>query len=178
MLAWGEANGGPSSKRDLARDLFFGNSSTTAKKNGPGKDRNNTNFSPKPTLSFFSTTCMAYALGALMIRDSTPSTSSDSTSLTDPSSLFALSEQTLGLFEKTSAYDVDSIIAMILQVLFMLHDGQMRVTQNVFTLVGKMVNAARMMGLAMDPDEFVGTYNFFDAETRRRVWWDVVHYDQ
>ena len=43
--------------------------------------------------------------------------------------------------------------------------------------VGKMVNVARMMGLAMDPDEFPGTYNLFEAETRRRVWWEVYYYD-
>ena len=46
-----------------------------------------------------------------------------------------------------------------------------------FVKVGKMVNVARMMGLAMDPDEFPGTYNLFEAETRRRVWWDVYYYD-
>ena len=40
-----------------------------------------------------------------------------------------------------------------------------------------MVNVARMMGLGMDPDEFPGTYNLFEAETRRRVWWDVYYYD-
>ena len=40
-----------------------------------------------------------------------------------------------------------------------------------------MVNVARMMGLAIDPDEFPGTYNLFKAETRRRLWWDVFYYD-
>ncbi|OBZ76226.1 Transcriptional activator protein acu-15 [Grifola frondosa] len=34
-----------------------------------------------------------------------------------------------------------------------------------------------MMGLSMDPDEFPGTYSLFEAETRRRVWWDVFYYD-
>ena len=43
--------------------------------------------------------------------------------------------------------------------------------------VGKMVNVARMMGLAFDPDEFPGTYNLFEAETRRRVWWEVFYFD-
>lgn len=40
-----------------------------------------------------------------------------------------------------------------------------------------MINVARMMGLANDPDEFPGTYSLFDAEARRRVWWDVFYYD-
>lgn len=40
-----------------------------------------------------------------------------------------------------------------------------------------MINVARMMGLAVDPDEFPGTYSLFEAETRRRVWWDVFYYD-
>lgn len=40
-----------------------------------------------------------------------------------------------------------------------------------------MVNVARMMGLAMDPDEFADRYSLFEAETRRRIWWDVYYYD-
>jgi hypothetical protein len=34
-----------------------------------------------------------------------------------------------------------------------------------------------MMGLAMDPDEFPGKYTLWEAEGRRRVWWDVYYYD-
>ncbi|EGO01307.1 hypothetical protein SERLA73DRAFT_51516, partial [Serpula lacrymans var. lacrymans S7.3] len=33
------------------------------------------------------------------------------------------------------------------------------------------------MGLNSDPDEFPGKYNLFEAETRRRVWWDIFYYD-
>ncbi|KAI0031508.1 hypothetical protein K488DRAFT_15054, partial [Vararia minispora EC-137] len=40
-----------------------------------------------------------------------------------------------------------------------------------------MVNIAQMMGLATDPDEFPGKYSLFEAEQRRRVWWDVFYYD-
>jgi len=40
-----------------------------------------------------------------------------------------------------------------------------------------MVNIARVMGLNLDPDDFPGTYPLFEAETRRRVWWDVFYYD-
>jgi len=34
-----------------------------------------------------------------------------------------------------------------------------------------------MMGLAMDPDEFSGSYTLWEKEMRRRVWWDVYYYD-
>lgn len=40
-----------------------------------------------------------------------------------------------------------------------------------------MVNTARVMGLNLDPDEFPGIYSLFEAEARRRVWWDVFYYD-
>ncbi|KAK0221016.1 hypothetical protein EDD85DRAFT_270114 [Armillaria nabsnona] len=75
----------------------------------------------------------------------------------------------------------------------------------VFPLVGKMVNIARRMGLARDPQEIPissndlsgsarklknkgnevdgassairGIANLFDVEMRRRIWWDVLYYD-
>ncbi|KAI0772943.1 hypothetical protein BD413DRAFT_473675 [Trametes elegans] len=198
MFTWADGGSfsvstGPMSKADLARDIFFNTGKGKAKEQSrgtgppPGGPRGGN--SPKPTLSFFATACAAFALGALVARDdeSEPSTPAASGAPQLPSSpvdsvgtaatLFALSEQALQLFEKTAAYDLDSVIAMILQVLCMLHEGQMSVAQDVFPLVGKMVNVARMMGLAIDPDEFPGTYNLFEAEMRRRLWWDVFYYD-
>ena len=188
MLSWGETNAPNTAKRNLARELFLGASS---KKSEKEKQRGAPPPpSPKPTLSFFAASCAAFALGALLTRDvgsdspssssnTAPSSSSSFSSSpneeeitrrsTNPAALFALSEQALGLFEKTGAYDLDAVVAMLLQVLYMLHDGQLRIAQSVFPLVGKMVNVARMMGLAIDPDEFTGTYSLFEAETRRRV---------
>ncbi|KAI0767379.1 hypothetical protein C8Q74DRAFT_1203680, partial [Fomes fomentarius] len=180
----------PMTKQDLARDIFFsstkpGNSSRTSGSAASGLCSNVN--APKPTLSFFSAACAAFALGALVARDddprpeggdpstSTPAAGGDTSGT--PAMLLALSEQALQLFEKTAAYDLDTVIAMLLQVLYMLHEGQMSVAQSVFPLVGKMVNVARMMGLAIDPDEFPGTYNLFEAETRRRIWWEVYYYD-
>ena len=52
-----------------------------------------------------------------------------------PAMLFALSEQALQLAEKTAAYDLDCVVAMIVQVLYMLHEGRMSVAQGVFPLV-------------------------------------------
>lgn len=94
-----------------------------------------------------------------------------------PSVLLALSQQALALFEKTNSYDLDFLVTMILHVLYMLHDSKARVAHSLLPDVGKMVNVARTMGLDTDPDEFPGTFNLFDAETRRRLWWDVFYYD-
>ena len=41
--------------------------------------------------------------------------------------LFALSQQALSLFEKSSPYDLDSLVTMILHVLYALHDSRARV---------------------------------------------------
>ncbi|TCD68800.1 hypothetical protein EIP91_009814 [Steccherinum ochraceum] len=158
------ADEGRPKNRELARELFLGIP--------PSRKR-------KPTLSFFAAAAAAFALGALVANEAGDSGGSPGPpgSIPSPAALYALSEQALGLFEKTSSYDVDSLVAMILQVLYQLHEGQMRIAQGVFPMVAKMVNVARMMGLGMDPDEFPGTYSLFEAETRRRVWWDIYYYD-
>ncbi|EKM56676.1 uncharacterized protein PHACADRAFT_51141, partial [Phanerochaete carnosa HHB-10118-sp] len=172
MMAWGEANDPSKQKSDLARELF-------GQANGaPKRPASFASSSPKPTLSFFAAASAAFALGAVMARDpGETSTDSDVMQRNNPAVLFALSKQSLSLFEDTSSYDVDSVIAMLIQVLYLLHDGTMRIAHTVFPLVGKMINVARMMGLAVDPDEFPGTYSLFEAETRRRIWWDIVYYD-
>ncbi|KZT28262.1 hypothetical protein NEOLEDRAFT_1109090 [Neolentinus lepideus HHB14362 ss-1] len=95
----------------------------------------------------------------------------------DPAALYALSQQALGVFEMFHSHDLDFLVAMDLQVLFLLHDGVPNISSVVFPMVGKMVNVARAMGLAMDPDEFPNKYSLFEAETRRRIWWDVFYYD-
>ncbi|KAK7683807.1 hypothetical protein QCA50_013183 [Cerrena zonata] len=199
MITWGQSpdpqqpfdTGPPTvkSKLDLARELFQ-----------PEKQRREpviagSSASPKPTLSFFAATAAAFALSALVSKDgngeqhgrpgtgdsgiSHPGMTASVSRETNPNPavLFALSEQSLDLFEKTSPYDVDSLVAMILQVLYQLHDGQPRIAQKVFPLVGKMINIARTMGLPIDPDEFPGTFSLFEAEARRRVWWDIFYFD-
>ena len=147
----------PKSKQDLARDIFFSSAKPGAPSRGngnggpgpgagPGPGHAGASNAPKPTLSFFAGAAAAFALGALIARDgdadaepsadppvASPSSVGDSAGT--PAMLFALSEQSLQLFEKTSAYDLDSVIAMILQVLYMLHEGQMSVAQGVFPLV-------------------------------------------
>ena len=91
--------------------------------------------------------------------------------------LFMLSKQALAVSEFEQNYDLDFIHAVILNGLFLLHDGKPRVAHTIYPTVGKLVNICRMMGLHIDPDEFQGKYNLFDAEARRRTWWDVYYYD-
>ncbi|KAG9310210.1 hypothetical protein JVU11DRAFT_9853 [Chiua virens] len=94
-----------------------------------------------------------------------------------PAALLALSQQALSLFENSSPYDLDFLVTMILHVLYALHDSRARVVHTLLPEVGKMVNIARTIGLDMDPDEFPGKFNLFEAESRRRLWWDIFYYD-
>jgi hypothetical protein len=91
--------------------------------------------------------------------------------------LFMLSKQALAVSEFEQHYDLDFIHAVILNGLFLLHDGKPRVAHTIYPTVGKLINICRMMGLHIDPDEFPGKYSLFDAEARRRTWWDVYYYD-
>ncbi|EMD31709.1 hypothetical protein CERSUDRAFT_69197 [Gelatoporia subvermispora B] len=181
MFAWGESAGDapiPASQAELqargkpymaelARDIF-GSGAATKKGAQRAQAQAQIPGGPHPTLSFFAVASAAFALGALGAEGAEA----------DPAALHALSEQALGVFEKTAPYDLDAVVAMLLQVLYLLHDGRTCVAQGVFPLVGKMINVARMMGLAHDPDDCAaGVYSVFDAETRRRVWWDVFYYD-
>ena len=144
----------PMSKQELARDIFFSNakpgSAPSRAANGAVHAHAASSSAPKPTLSFFAAAAAAFALGSLVARDedpepehgdpSPPAAASPGDSAGTPAMLFSLSEQSLQLFEKTSAYDLDSVIAMILQVLYMLHEGQMSVAQGVFPLVSGFFN--------------------------------------
>jgi hypothetical protein len=60
----------------------------------------------------------------------------DNKSPVSPALLFALSEQALDVFEKSSTYDLDFLIALILQALYMLHDGKAVVDHRLYPLVG------------------------------------------
>lgn len=144
----------------------------------------------QPTLSFFAAAAAGFALaiqcspcGAHTPSPHVSHTPSSPTpcSLPSVSSLLALSSHTLDRIEDSMPYDLDFLHALILRCLCMLHDGMPRVSQVVFATVGKMVNVARMMGLARDPDEFslsaATKYSLWEAEMRRRLWWDVFYYD-
>ncbi|KIJ39181.1 hypothetical protein M422DRAFT_258072 [Sphaerobolus stellatus SS14] len=113
--------------------------------------------------------------------------------LSSSPTLLSLSSHILTLSESTTPYDLSFLHALLLQSLFLLHDGTPRVNQVVFG-IGRMVNVARLMGLGRGPDEFVqggsrgvkegvvkeeakGRYTIWKAEMRRRVWWEVFYYD-
>lgn len=36
-----------------------------------------------------------------------------------------------------------------------------------------MVHISMLMGLATDPAPFSESFSIFEAETRRRIWWEV-----
>ncbi|KIK29435.1 hypothetical protein PISMIDRAFT_59532, partial [Pisolithus microcarpus 441] len=171
----------PGQKAELARAIFFGPPSATpvSASKGPSPAR--------PTLSFFAAVAAAFALGTLVDREvaneearihaAKKGKNAQKDAASSPSVLLALSQQALALFEKTNPYDLDFLVTMIIHVLYMLHDSKARVAYSLLPDVGKMVNVARTMGLDTDPDEFPGTFNLFDAEARRRLWWDVFYYD-
>lgn len=108
-------------------------------------------YSPtRPTLSFFAAASAGFALGALVNKTSDhpvammllhdsgstgPTLSSDPTC--SPWALYALSEHALLVFEKTNNYDLDYVVAMILQVLFLLHGGKPRLPHVLFPLVSQ-----------------------------------------
>lgn len=147
-----------------------------------------TSFLEKPSLSFFAAAAAGFALALQCAPNLTipmsPRTTSSSGSPSPPtsqptaSSLLSLSGQVLQSIEDLNEpFDLDFLHALILRCLCMLHDGHPRVNQAVFAAVGKMVNIARVMGLSKDPDEFARKYSLWEAEMRRRMWWDVFYYD-
>jgi Fungal specific transcription factor domain len=145
----------------------------------------------RPSLAFFAATVGGLALGARVasssISHSSPTPQSERRESSPPGeasahpynadALFLLSTQALAVAEFNQNYDLDHISAVLLNGLFLLHDGKQRVAHTIYPTIGKLVNIAKMMGLHIDPDEFPGKYTLYDAECRRRSWWDVYYYD-
>jgi hypothetical protein len=204
MFAWakdedgrGTAGSGASSsnaKADLARSIFF--PTTCAPPPVAPVPR------PTPSLSFFASVSVAYALGVLVCKENEATSDIDAQKssvkpknprlednrTTHPqkatawskysaSGLFALSRQAMAAFEMAHTYDLDSVVAYLLQILYLLHDSRPRIAHIIYPLLGKLIHIAHMMGLSTDPDEFPGKYSLFEAEQRRRVWWDIYYYD-
>jgi hypothetical protein len=204
MFAWakdedgrGPAGAGASSsnaKADLARSIFFPATCTPPAVAPVPR--------PTPTLSFFASVSVAYALGVLVCKENEITNDIDAQkSSTKPklprleenrtahpqkaaawskysaSGLFALSRQSMAAFEMAHTYDLDSVVAYLLQIVYLLHDNRPRVAHIIYPLLGKLIHIAHMMGLSTDPDEFPGKYSLFEAEQRRRVWWDIYYYD-
>lgn len=167
--------------------MFVDNSGPEEIGIGPSR----TSYWEKPTLSFFAAATAGFALALqcasnllpLAIPASPRTTSSSNspppaTPQLTVSFLLSLSGHILQTVEDLNEpFDLDFLHALILRCLCMLHDGHPRVNQSIFAAVGKMVNIARIMGLSKDPDEFPRKYTLWEAEMRRRVWWDVFYYD-
>ena len=202
MVAWAKdedgrnlAGAGASSsnaKADLARSIFFPTSCPPA----TPVPR------PTPTLSFFASVAVAYALGVLVCKENEISSDIDAQKASmgpknprlednrtghpqkvpawskySASGLFTLSRQAMAAFELAHTYDLDAVVAYLLQIVYLLHDSRPRVAHIIYPLLGKLIHIAHMMGLSTDPDEFPGKYSLFEAEQRRRVWWDIYYYD-
>lgn len=60
-----------------------------------------------------------------------------------PDALFAISTQALAAFESTSHYDLDYLIAMILQILFLLHDGKAKIVHVLYPMVSFQISIRR-----------------------------------
>jgi len=153
-------------------------------------------------LSFFASVSVAYALGVLVCKEN-ETTSDIDTQKTGAASknprlednrvassqkaatwnkysasgLFALSRQAMAAFEMVHTYDLDAVVTYLLQIVYLLHDSRPRVAHFLYPLLGKVIHTGQMMGLSTDPDEFPGKYNLFEAEQRRRIWWDIYYYD-
>ena len=204
MFAWakeedargtaGTSASNANAKVDLARSIFFPNSCAQ------------TPVSPAPrlapTLSFFASVSVAYALGVLICKENETASDIDTQKagaasknprLEDnrsnssqkaaawnkysASGLFALSKQAMAAFEMVHTYDLDAVVTYLLQIIYLLHDSRPRIAHSIYPLVGKVIHIGQMMGLSTDPDEFPGKYNLFEAEQRRRIWWDIYYYD-
>lgn len=204
LFAWAKEEDGRSAtgasanssnpKADLARSIFFPTSCSASQVAPVPRTA--------PTLSFFAFVSAAYALGVLICKENETANDVDvqkagmgtkNPRLEDnrtvhsqkaaawnkysASGLFALSKQAMAAFELAHTYDLDAVVAYLLQILYLLHDSRPRVAHIIYPLLGKVINIAHMMGLSTDPDEFPGKYSLFEAEQRRRVWWDIYYYD-
>lgn len=104
----------------------------------------------RPTLSFLAAASAAFALGSLVRStndnylaspEGENATFSNPYPLTDcdpsnsPAVLFVLSEQALAIFERSHNYDLDYMVAMILQVVYLLHEGKPRLSHTILPLV-------------------------------------------
>jgi hypothetical protein len=70
----------------------------------------------------------------------TPNTDS-SRSSASPTLLFALSEQALDIFEKSNTYDLDYLVALVMQALYMLHGGKPVVDHRLYPLVSNLISS-------------------------------------
>jgi hypothetical protein len=62
----------------------------------------------------------------------------NSESRSSPVTLLGLSEQALGIFEKSNIYDLDYLIALIMHALYMLHDGKAILDHRLYPLVSNI----------------------------------------
>jgi hypothetical protein len=90
----------------------------------------------QPSVSFFAVATAGLALGAFAAVTEPGYPPMDSTEA-KPAALLALSTHAISVFELGNGYDLDSVVAMIFHVLFMLHDREgVGMKNTVFPMVG------------------------------------------
>ncbi|KAG6828123.1 hypothetical protein H0H92_009114 [Tricholoma furcatifolium] len=77
---------------------------------------------------------------------------------------------------------LDYVVALLLQVKYLLRARSVitsgDLSKSLFPAIGKLVNTAREMGLASDPEEESGAQRDPNGNERRRmIWWDIMHHD-
>jgi hypothetical protein len=96
---------------------------------------------PPPTISFFSLAAVGLALAAYVMAAESDASPVDLKEA-DPAALMALSNHALSVFEIGNMYDLDSVTAMLFQILYLLHDRNGRsVKDTAFPRVRYAVHA-------------------------------------
>ncbi|KAG5734816.1 hypothetical protein E4T56_gene763 [Termitomyces sp. T112] len=140
-----------------------------------------------PSLPIFACMCYLLALGAL----EPPGDVS-----VDHSFLYALAGQAMGIWEEHRSSkeeeqaeqaerekeNLNHVVALLLQVKYLLRTEPVTpskiLSETVFPLIGKLVNTARGLGLACDPESDAGVRKNEKVEERQRIiWWDIMFYD-
>ncbi|KAF9463285.1 hypothetical protein BDZ94DRAFT_1259585, partial [Collybia nuda] len=189
-------------KQKLAQSVFFG-SRVDPMVSLSGNHQMQANSTSLPLFACF---CYILALGALE-KTAGRSRVEEDLSNTDSGFLYALAGQTMGVWEahryqvsdleqdedigetdKTKTKDsLYHFIGCLLQVAFLFREGAGNGKQGIqaaFPLIGKLVNTARALGLAQDPDMDMpkGAKRFSkqsenEKEVRRMLWWETMFYD-
>lgn len=129
-----------------------------------------------PTWNFLALAAAAWALGAqAWLVGALRNERVETPWPYDPDALLTLSEHLSIVAERSGGGDdVDYVYALLFQAIFRLNDGLPRCQPAVYPILSKAVSTARAIGLGVDPTERM---SLFEAEARRRCWWDVVYFD-
>ncbi|KIO24149.1 hypothetical protein M407DRAFT_77315, partial [Tulasnella calospora MUT 4182] len=97
-----------------------------------------------------------------------------------PSNLLNLARAALLVHDESGLPpSLDYLHAHMLTWLYLLHPGGMTaVEQTIYKELGKCVSVARAMGLDLGPEDQEEGMGIWEKEMRRRVWWQLMVFDQ